>query len=88
MLEYAGNIGRVQGLNRVIEQLPDGVEFHLYGTGAMEQKLREMKQPNVFFMALIFVRSKMKYLLLVISQLLRYKKVCMDWGSPVRPTIF
>lgn len=49
VLEYAGNIGRVQGLNRVIEQLPDGVEFHLYGTGAMEQKLREMKQPNVFF---------------------------------------
>lgn len=33
VLEYAGNIGRVQGLNRVIEQLPDGVEFHLYGTG-------------------------------------------------------
>lgn len=88
VLEYAGNIGRVQGLNRVIEQLPDGVEFHLYGTGAMEQKLREMKQPNVFFHGPYFVRSKMKYLLLVISQLLRYKKVCMDWGSPVRPTIF
>lgn len=49
MLEYAGNIGRVQGLDRVIEQLPDNVEFHLYGAGALENKLKEMKHPNVFF---------------------------------------
>lgn len=49
MLEYAGNIGRVQGLDKVIEQLPEGVEFHLYGTGAMEEKLKAMKHPNVYF---------------------------------------
>ena len=49
MLEYAGNIGRVQGLDKVIEQLPKGVEFHLYGTGAMEEKLKAMKHPNVYF---------------------------------------
>lgn len=49
VLEYAGNIGRVQGLDKVIEQLPEGVEFHLYGTGAMEDKLRAMKHPDVYF---------------------------------------
>lgn len=49
ILEYAGNIGRVQGLDKVIEQLPDEIEFHLYGTGALENKLKEMKHPNVFF---------------------------------------
>lgn len=48
-LEYAGNIGRVQGLERVIEQLPDDVELHLYGTGSIEEKLKEMKHPRVFF---------------------------------------
>lgn len=48
-LEYAGNIGRVQGLKRVIEQLPDDVELHLYGTGSMEEKLKEMKHPRVYF---------------------------------------
>lgn len=49
VLQYAGNIGRVQGLDKVIEQLPDGVEFHLYGTGSMEDKLKAMKHPQVFF---------------------------------------
>lgn len=49
VLEYAGNIGRVQGLGKVIEQLPDKVDFHLYGTGALEDKLKEMKCMNVFF---------------------------------------
>lgn len=49
ILEYAGNIGRVQALDKVIEQLPDGIEFHLYGTGALEDKLKEMKSPDVFF---------------------------------------
>ena len=49
VLEYAGNIGRVQGLDKVIEQLPEGGEFHLYGTGAMEEKLKAMKHPNVYF---------------------------------------
>ena len=33
ILEYAGNIGRVQGLDKVIDNLPDTVELHLYGTG-------------------------------------------------------
>ena len=35
ILEYAGNIGRVQGLDKVMDRLPDDIEFHLYGTGAM-----------------------------------------------------
>lgn len=49
ILEYAGNIGRVQGLDKVIEQLPEDVDFHFYGTGAMEDKLKEMGRNNVFF---------------------------------------
>jgi len=49
VLEYAGNIGRVQGLDKIIENLPDGIEFHLYGTGSMEETLKKMNQPNVFF---------------------------------------
>lgn len=49
ILEYAGNIGRVQGLDKVIEQLPEDVDFHLYGTGAMEDKLKDMGRNNVFF---------------------------------------
>lgn len=49
ILEYAGNIGRVQGLENVMDKLPDDVEFHIYGTGAMEEKLKSRKQENVFF---------------------------------------
>ncbi|MDY5024540.1 MAG: glycosyltransferase family 4 protein [Candidatus Egerieousia sp.] len=49
VLQYAGNIGRVQGLDKVIAQLTDDVEFHLYGTGAMEESLKKMGHPNVFF---------------------------------------
>ena len=49
ILEYAGNIGRVQGLDKVIEQLPDDVEFHLYGTGSMEASLKKLNHPRVFF---------------------------------------
>lgn len=49
ILEYAGNIGRVQGLDRVMDRLPDDIEFHLYGTGAMEKTLKSRKQKNVFF---------------------------------------
>lgn len=49
VLEYAGNIGRVQGLNKVIEQLPESVDFHIYGTGAMEETLKKMNHPRVFF---------------------------------------
>lgn len=49
ILQYAGNIGRVQGLDKVIAHLSDDVEFHLYGTGAMEESLKKMGYPNVFF---------------------------------------
>lgn len=49
VLEYAGNIGRVQGLDKVVAQLPDSVDFHIYGTGAMEKTLKEMNHPRVFF---------------------------------------
>lgn len=48
-LEYAGNIGRVQGLSKVIEELPRDVELHLYGTGSMEKNLKAIKHSNVFF---------------------------------------
>lgn len=49
VLEYAGNIGRVQGLDKVIEQLPESVDFHIYGTGSMEEALKKMNHPRVFF---------------------------------------
>lgn len=49
ILEYAGNIGRVQGLDKIIEQLQEDVELHLYGTGSMERKLKEINHPNVYF---------------------------------------
>lgn len=49
VLEYAGNIGRVQGLEKVIEELPGNVELHLYGTGSMEEHLKAMRHKNVFF---------------------------------------
>lgn len=48
-LEYAGNIGRVQGLDKLVEELPEGVELHFYGTGALENSLKEMKHPRLFF---------------------------------------
>lgn len=49
ILQYAGNIGRVQGLERIIETLPQDIEFHLYGSGAMEEKLKAYNKSNVFF---------------------------------------
>jgi glycosyltransferase involved in cell wall biosynthesis len=48
-LEYAGNIGRVQGLDKLVDELPKDIEMHFYGTGAMEKTLKEEGQPNVFF---------------------------------------
>ena len=48
-LEYAGNMGRVQGLDKLVRELPQGVELHFYGTGAMESSLKAMRLPNVFF---------------------------------------
>lgn len=49
IIEYAGNIGRVQGLDIVMEKLPQDVELHIYGTGAMEEKLKSQRKKNVFF---------------------------------------
>lgn len=48
-LEYAGNIGRVQALDEVIAKLPSDVELHIYGTGSMEEALKRLEHPNVFF---------------------------------------
>lgn len=48
-LQYAGNIGRVQGLQKVLLQLPEDLELHIYGTGAMENTLKNMGCSNVFF---------------------------------------
>lgn len=48
-LEYAGNIGRVQGLEELLEQVPNDVELHFYGTGSMEQALKDKRKSNVFF---------------------------------------
>ena len=61
-LEYAGNIGRVQGLDKLVEGLPEGVELHFYGTGAMENTLKEMKHPRLFFHGPYF-RSQQKEVL-------------------------
>lgn len=58
-LEYAGNLGRVQGLDKLISDLPEGAELHFYGTGAMENSLKEMKHPRVFFHGPYF-RSQQK----------------------------
>ena len=49
MLEYAGNIGRLQGLDTFVDELPEDVELHFYGTGAMENTLKAKGKNNVFF---------------------------------------
>lgn len=49
ILQYAGNLGRVQGLDRIVESLPDEIELHFYGSGAMEETLKAYNKPNVFF---------------------------------------
>ena len=50
VLEYAGNIGRVQGLHAFIENIKnannDGLEFHFWGTGAEENSLKDYVQKN------------------------------------------
>ena len=58
-LEYAGNIGRVQGLDKLVKEMPEGIELHFYGTGAMENSLKEMKHPGIFFHGPYF-RSQQK----------------------------
>lgn len=65
VLEYAGNIGRVQGLQEIIENLKissnNNLEFHLWGTGAEENSLKEYVQKhgmkNVMFHG-AYLRSK------------------------------
>lgn len=65
VLEYAGNIGRVQGLRALIEDIRTAnnnkVEFHLWGTGAEENSLKEYVQKhgmkNVVFHG-AYLRSK------------------------------
>lgn len=65
VLEYAGNIGRVQGLQAMIEVInaasKDNMEFHLWGTGAEENNLKEYTQisgmKNVVFHG-AYLRSK------------------------------
>lgn len=49
ILQYAGNIGRVQGLDRIVKTLPNEIELHFYGSGAMEESLKAYNKPNVFF---------------------------------------
>lgn len=50
VLEYAGNIGRVQGLQSMVEYIKavgnNELEFHLWGTGAEENSLKEYVQRN------------------------------------------
>ena len=65
VLEYAGNIGRVQGLQAMAEDIKtagnDKMEFHLWGTGAEENNLKEYAQKhgmkNVVFHG-AYLRSK------------------------------
>lgn len=65
VLEYAGNIGRVQGLQAMVEDIKvarnNGMEFHLWGTGAEENSLKEYTQKhgmkNVVFHG-AYLRSK------------------------------
>jgi hypothetical protein len=65
VLEYAGNIGRVQGLQELIENLKESsnkaLEFHLWGTGAEENHLKDYtqshKMSNVVFHG-AYLRSK------------------------------
>lgn len=65
VLEYAGNIGRVQGLQAMVEDIKtagnDKMEFHLWGTGSEENSLKEYTQKqgmnNVVFHG-AYLRSK------------------------------
>lgn len=65
VLEYAGNIGRVQGLQAMVEDIQkagnDMMEFHLWGTGAEENSLKEYAthhgMKNVVFHG-AYLRSK------------------------------
>ncbi len=53
VLEYAGNIGRVQGLQEIIESIKESSNDNLWGTGAEENQLKDytqsQKMSNVVF---------------------------------------
>lgn len=49
ILQYAGNIGRVQGLEKIVDELPKDIDLHFYGSGALEQSLKDKHIPNVYF---------------------------------------
>lgn len=65
VLEYAGNIGRVQGLQTIMEDIRaagnEKLEFHLWGTGAEENSLKDYAacqgMENVVFHG-AYLRSK------------------------------
>ncbi len=65
VLEYAGNIGRVQGLQTMVEDIKaaknENIEFHLWGTGAEESSLKEYaykhEMNNIVFHG-AYLRSK------------------------------
>lgn len=65
VLGYAGNIGRVQGLQSIVENICNAnnsdLQFHLWGTGAEEKSLKDyvtsQKMTNVVFHGAYF-RSK------------------------------
>ena len=65
VLEYAGNIGRVQGLQALMEDIlkagNEKMEFHLWGTGAEENSLKDYAShhglKNVVFHG-AYLRSK------------------------------
>lgn len=65
VLEYAGNIGRVQGLQALMEDVQkagnNNMEFHLWGTGAEENSLKDYAShhgmKNVVFYG-AYLRSK------------------------------
>lgn len=65
VIEYAGNIGRVQGLQAMMEDVKkagnENMEFHLWGTGAEEKSLKDYTShhgmKNVVFHG-AYLRSK------------------------------
>ena len=65
VIGYAGNIGRVQGLQSVIKDVRiadnTNIEFHIWGTGAEENNLKELtksqRMTNVIFHG-AYLRSK------------------------------
>lgn len=49
IVAYTGNIGRVQGLEKIVCNVPDEIDLHFYGSGASEDSLKALNKKNVFF---------------------------------------